>query len=74
MQKAIKAIYEDGVFKPVNKPDIAEHQQVDLVIVPKENLVAPPLPVLKVVDYLKKGSFPKRSPEEMARDSEIDID
>ena len=74
MPKTIKAIYEDGVFKPVNKPDIEEHKQVELFIVTKEGLITTPLPVSKVVDYLKKGPFPVRTPEELGKDLEIEID
>lgn len=74
MPKTIKAIYEEGVFKPINKPDIAEHQQVNLFVVPGEEIVTIPSSVLKVIDHLKEGPFPERSSEEMAKDSEIDID
>ncbi|MGR3304383.1 MAG: antitoxin family protein [Candidatus Scalindua sp.] len=73
MPKTIKAVYEEGVFKPINKPDIAEHQQVSLVIVPGEELVTTPSSILKVIDHLKEGLFPERSSEEMAKDLEIDI-
>ncbi len=74
MPKTIKAIYEDGVFRPVNKPDIEEHKQVELLIVPKEDIITTPSSVLKVVDYLKKGPFPVRTPEDMGKDLEIEID
>lgn len=74
MPKTIKAIYENGVLKPFDKPDIIEHQQVELLILSKEGLITTPSPVLKVIDYLKRGPFPKRSPEEMGKDLEIDLD
>lgn len=70
MPKTIKAVYEEGVFKPINKPDIAEHQQVSLVVVPGEELVATPSSILKVIDHLKEGSFSERTSEEMAKDLE----
>lgn len=35
MSERIEAIYEDGVLKPLSPPPLAEHQQVDLVIVSK---------------------------------------
>ena len=74
MDYIFEAIYENGVLKPLDKPDIIEHQQVELLILSKEGLVTTPLSVLKVIDYLKRGPFPKRSPEEMGKDLEIDLD
>lgn len=32
MPKTIEAIYEDGVFKPLTKPILKEHQKVELTI------------------------------------------
>lgn len=32
MPKVIQAVYENGVFKPVGKIDLREHQQVELVL------------------------------------------
>lgn len=32
MPKVIQAIYENGVFKPVGKVDLQEHQQVEIVL------------------------------------------
>jgi len=32
MPKVIQAIYENGVFKPVGKIDLREHQQVEIVL------------------------------------------
>lgn len=32
MPKVIQAIYENGVFKPVGKVDLREHQQVEIVL------------------------------------------
>jgi predicted DNA-binding antitoxin AbrB/MazE fold protein len=32
MPKVIQAVYENGVFKPVGKIDLREHQQVEIVL------------------------------------------
>ncbi|MGE0643515.1 MAG: antitoxin family protein [Nitrospira sp.] len=32
MAKVIQAVYEDGVFKPVDKIDLPEHQRVEIVL------------------------------------------
>lgn len=32
MTKTVKAIFEEGVFKPVSPPDISEHKNVTLII------------------------------------------
>ncbi len=32
MAKTLKAIFENGVFKPVTSPDIPEHKKVTLII------------------------------------------
>lgn len=34
MSKTIEAIYEDGVFKPLQKIDIKEHERVSIKILP----------------------------------------
>ncbi len=72
MQKAIKAVYENGVFKPLREIDIEEHQNVDLYVLPEK--VPTSLSVQRIINHLKEGHFPKRSIEEMASDTEIDID
>ena len=36
MSKTIKAIYEDGVFKPLQKIDIKEHERVEIRVFPKD--------------------------------------
>ena len=38
MPKTIKAIYEDGVFKPLTKPRLKEHEKVELTISTKSEL------------------------------------
>jgi predicted DNA-binding antitoxin AbrB/MazE fold protein len=35
MPKTIEAIYEDGVFKPLTKPRLKEHERVELIIATK---------------------------------------
>ena len=35
MPKTIEAIYEDGVFKPLTKPRLKEHEKVELTIATK---------------------------------------
>lgn len=32
MSKVIDAVYEDGVFKPLTKPDLPEHKKLTLII------------------------------------------
>lgn len=32
MPKVIQAVYENGVFKPIGKIDLREHQQVEIVL------------------------------------------
>ncbi len=36
MQKTIEAIFEDGVFKPLEEVDINEHERVELKILSKD--------------------------------------
>lgn len=36
MLKSIEAIYEDGVFKPLKKINLKEHERVEIKIVPKD--------------------------------------
>ncbi|OGW14424.1 MAG: hypothetical protein A3G93_04105 [Nitrospinae bacterium RIFCSPLOWO2_12_FULL_45_22] len=35
MPRTIEAIYEDGVFKPLTKPRLKEHEKVELTIATK---------------------------------------
>jgi len=39
MSTAIKAIFEKGVLKPLEKIDLKEHQKVEIVVKPKESAV-----------------------------------
>lgn len=36
MSEAIPAVYEDGMFKPLQKVDLPEHKHVHLVLIPEE--------------------------------------
>jgi predicted DNA-binding antitoxin AbrB/MazE fold protein len=38
MIKAIVAVYEDGIFKPLQKIDLPEHKHVHLVVIPEEDV------------------------------------
>lgn len=35
MSKTIEAIFENGVFKPLQKVDIKEHEQVEIKVIPR---------------------------------------
>ncbi len=39
MPEAIPAVYEDGMFKPLQKVDLPEHKHVHLILVPEEALL-----------------------------------
>lgn len=39
MPKTIKVIYEDGVFKPLEKIKLKEHQKIEIYIIEKESVV-----------------------------------
>ena len=75
MPKIIEAIYEDGVLKPSEKLDIEEHQNVELIIKLKRRKRSADLSnsVRDLIEILH-GPLPVSSIEEMARDSEVDID
>jgi predicted DNA-binding antitoxin AbrB/MazE fold protein len=75
MSKTIEAIYEDGVLKPSEKLDIEEHQSVELIIKLKKRKRSVDLSnsVRDLIEILH-GPLPVSSIEEMARDSEVDID
>jgi len=75
MPKTIEAIYEDGVLKPSKKLDIKEHQSVELIIKLKKRKRSADLSnsIRDLIEILH-GPLPVSSIEEMARDSEVDID
>jgi len=37
MTKTIIAVYEGGIFKPLQKIDLPEHKHVHLVVIPEED-------------------------------------
>ncbi len=53
MPQTIKAIYESGVFKPLQKVTIKPHQKAELVIFPEEETSAED--VQKLVTAQKKA-------------------
>lgn len=36
MTETISAIYEDGIFKPLQKVDLPDHKHVHLILMPEE--------------------------------------
>ncbi|MCD4766532.1 MAG: antitoxin family protein [Methanosarcinales archaeon] len=36
MTEAIPAVYEDGIFKPLQKVDLPEHKHVHLMVMPED--------------------------------------
>ena len=36
MTEAIPAVYEDGIFKPLQKVDLLEHKHVHLMVMPED--------------------------------------
>ena len=72
MPKTIEAIYEDGVLKPIQSLNIKEHQLVKIIIT-SHDLEEIPDAVKKIINHLK-GPLPTRTPAEMAKDTEIDVD
>ncbi len=49
MYQNLTVIYEDGVLKPLEKPNLKEHQKVDIIILPDESETA------KLVESQKKA-------------------
>ena len=37
MTKTIVAVYEEGIFKPLQRIDLPEHKHVHLVVIPEED-------------------------------------
>ncbi|HZW30074.1 MAG TPA: antitoxin family protein [Isosphaeraceae bacterium] len=68
MTLSIDATYEDGVFVPVQRPDLADHERVRLTVEP----VAPPLSPLEIIQ--RRGRRIKGDPQlaqEIARSPEF---
>ncbi len=38
MTEAIPAVYEDGIFKPLQKVDLPEHKHVHLMVMPEDEI------------------------------------
>jgi predicted DNA-binding antitoxin AbrB/MazE fold protein len=50
MPKVIQAVYENGVFKPVGKIDLQEHQQVEIVLSEMSSVTQKTQEILKGLD------------------------
>lgn len=55
MSQTIKAIYEDGVFKPLQKVNIKPHQKAELIVFPEEETDLSPEDARKLVESQKKA-------------------
>ena len=75
MPKTIDAIYENGVFKPLEKLDMEEHKKIRIILAVAELEVLEqiPKPVQQIIEHLK-GPLPTRSIEDLTSDTEIDVD
>jgi len=71
MPKIIEAIYQNGVLKPLKKLDLREHEKVKIKLIPHKAKIAKP--IQDMIDILH-GQLPVRSVEDMAKDSEIEVD
>jgi predicted DNA-binding antitoxin AbrB/MazE fold protein len=50
MSKVIQAVYENGVFKPMEKVELREHQQVELVLTEMASVTQRTQGILKGLD------------------------
>ncbi|MBM4126853.1 MAG: DUF104 domain-containing protein [Nitrospira sp.] len=50
MAKVIHAVYENGVFKPVGKVELREHQQVEIVLSELSSVTQKTQGILKGLD------------------------
>lgn len=50
MAKVIQAVYENGVFKPMEKIDLREHQQVEIVLSEMSSVTQKTQGILKGLD------------------------
>ena len=53
MPKTITAIYEDGVFKPLQKVNIKPHQKAEIIISPEEDFDFSPEEARKLAESQK---------------------
>jgi len=49
MAETISAIYEDGMFKPLQKVDIPNHKHVHLMLVPDEEATSNKCPEERII-------------------------
>ena len=71
MKATVEAVYEDGVFRPVSRPDLAEGERVRLVF---ERADRPsPDQVLRLAAAVYRGASPEDLAEldEMSRRREL---
>jgi predicted DNA-binding antitoxin AbrB/MazE fold protein len=54
MPKTIEAIYEDGVFKPLKKIRLNEHQKVELNIFTEDEITDITKKALSIIDTAQK--------------------
>ena len=50
MPKVIQAVYENGVFKPVEKIDLREHQEVEIILSELSSVTQKTQGILKGLD------------------------
>lgn len=55
MQEVIKAIYEDGVIKPLKKLKLKEHEQVTITIETKDTVTKPKKTAMSIVGIFESG-------------------
>lgn len=55
MQEVIKAIYEDGVIKPLQKLHLKEHEQVTITIEKKGTETKPKRAAMSIVGIFESG-------------------
>jgi predicted DNA-binding antitoxin AbrB/MazE fold protein len=64
VSKVIDAVYEDGVFKPLEKVDMKEHEKVEIKIISREELR---VRFSSIIERIHKKTS-KFSPEEIEAD------
>lgn len=67
MAITFEAVYEDGVLKPRQKPDLREHQVVLVRVEPRT-----PLEALEFYSGIVKADLPREQAEAIARASLLD--
>ncbi len=72
MPKAIEAVYENGILKPLKTLKLKEHQMVKITVIPTKVKEVPPI-VKKIIGHLS-GSLPVRSAQDIISDTCLDAD